>query len=92
METEDIKAFCHKAPIVCENFLWKCQSCGRDQIGFLGFLWWIAQKTEVSAKSLIARKGAKKTCKICGVQGHTSKTYPQKPEEEERPQNDDGAA
>lgn len=78
MEQEQVKAFCHSAPIVCENFQWKCKTCGRDQIGFLGFLWWIAQKTETVAETLITKRKAVRKCGTCGEEGHQARKCPNK--------------
>lgn len=78
MDEKHVKAFCHSAPIVFRDFSWVCSECKRDQVGFLGFLWWIAQKTETAAETLITKRKAVRKCGNCGQEGHSARKCPEK--------------
>ena len=73
-----MKPYCHPNKIVFSitgDPMFSCGDCKRDQTGFLGFLWGVAQHSE-NPEAVLGGKKKKKgwACKNCGEPGHRQKT------------------
>ncbi len=79
------KPFCHQSQIVFSTdspLVFTCEECGKEQVGFLGFLYLIAIHSNQTPTKMIG-KGKKfrkpPVCSLCKEIGHRSRYCPQNP-------------